>query len=265
MHDITIGQYYPAKSVLHALDPRTKLVGTFIYILSLFMVKDFIGYGVAVAVLAFFIVLSHVPFTYMVRGLKAVLFLLFFTAALNVFWTPGDILYSWKFIAITKQGIYKAVYMMFRLVLLILSSSLMTLTTTPNQLMSGMEKIFAPLQKFKIPVHELAMMMSIALRFIPVLLEEADKIRKAQLARGADFTNGSLIQRVKSMIPLLVPLFVSASRRADELALAMEARCYHGGEGGRSYMNPLHYQRKDIAAYSVLLVYLAGIGLLRTL
>ena len=261
IREITIGQYYPADSVLHRLDPRVKFIGTLVYIVSLFICKSG-GYILAAAFLACMILLSKVPFRFMIRGLRAILFLLVFTMVLNTFLTPGTILWQWKVFHITKEGLRLAGVMAVRLIMLILGASIMTLTTTPNKLTSGMETLFRPLKALHVPVHEIAMMMSIALRFIPILLEETDKIMKAQTARGADFESGGLLKRAKAMIPLLVPLFISAFRRANDLALAMEARCYNGGEG-RTQMKPLVYTRRDYLAYVVLLVYLAAIIVLR--
>ena len=261
IREITIGQYYPADSVLHRLDPRVKFIGTLVYIVSLFICKSG-GYILAAAFLACMILLSKVPFRFMIRGLRAILFLLVFTMVLNTFLTPGTILWQWKVFHITKEGLRLAGVMAVRLIMLILGASIMTLTTTPNKLTSGMETLFRPLKALHVPVHEIAMMMSIALRFIPILLEETDKIMKAQTARGADFESGGLFKRAKAMIPLLVPLFISAFRRANDLALAMEARCYNGGEG-RTQMKPLVYTRRDYLAYVVLLVYLAAIIVLR--
>lgn len=258
IRDITIGQYYPADSVLHRLDPRVKLVGTIVFIFSLFLFDGYIGYAVAALFLAIVIRISKVPFRFMVRGLKAVIILLLFTVVFNLLLTrQGNELFAWRFIHIYDAGIILAVTMGFRLVLLIIGSSLMTLTTTPNQLTDGMERLLSPLKRLHVPVHEIAMMMSIALRFIPILLEETDKIMKAQQARGADFESGGLLQKAKALVPILVPLFVSAFRRANDLAMAMEARCYHGGEG-RTKMKPLRYRGRDFAAYGVLLFYLTA-------
>ncbi|MBR4719474.1 MAG: energy-coupling factor transporter transmembrane protein EcfT [Lachnospiraceae bacterium] len=255
IRDITLGQYYPAESVLHKLDPRLKITGTFLYIISLFLVRDLLGYAVAGVFLAIMIAISHVPFKFMIRGLKGILVILFFTAIFNVFFTPGEVLLSlWK-LDITKEGIRVGVRMVIRLVFLVIGSSIMTLTTTPNRLTDGLERVLKPLQRFKLPVHEVAMMMSIALGFIPILVEELDKIMKAQSARGADFESSKLAVRIKSMIPILVPLFVSAFRRAGDLATAMEARCYHGGEG-RTKLKPLRYMKRDYIAYLLLFVYL---------
>lgn len=258
IREITIGQYYPADSVLHKLDPRVKLVGTIVFIISLFLFNNFIGYIPVVIFLVTMIVMSKVPFSFMVKGLKAIIMILMITVLFNLFLTPGEVLVSvWK-IKITKEGLTLAVRMAIRLILLIIGSSLMTLTTTPNRLTDGLEKLLNPLKKIHVPVHEIAMMMSIALSFIPILLEETDKIMKAQQARGADFESGNLIKKVKALIPLLVPLFVSAFRRANDLALAMEARCYRGGDG-RTKMKPLIYKKNDYIAYVIIWLYLAVI------
>ncbi|MBR2996571.1 MAG: energy-coupling factor transporter transmembrane protein EcfT [Lachnospiraceae bacterium] len=251
MKEITLGQYYQTDSVLHRLDPRVKLIGTFCYIISLFIVNSWPGYVAAGIFLAVMILLSHVPFSYIVRGMKAIAFILTVTVLFNLFMTPGEPLVSFWKLTVTREGLSFAVKMAVRLVFLIIGSSLMTLTTTPTQLTNAMEDLMKPLKKLHVPVHEIAMMMSIALRFIPILMEETDKIQKAQMARGADFESKSIIQRVKSMVPILVPLFISAFRRANDLAMAMEARCYHGGEG-RTRMKPLIYQRRDRIAYGVL-------------
>ncbi len=255
LRDIIIGQYYQTESVIHKLDPRVKLGGTLLYIISLFCFNNFIGYALAVLFLGIVIRLSHVPFKLMVRGMKAIVFLLLITAAFNLFLTPGEPIVSvWK-LSITKEGVALAVTMAVRLSLLIIGSSIMTLTTTPNNLTDGMEKMMSPLKVFRIPVHEVAMMMSIALRFIPILLEETDKIMKAQIARGADFESGNIFARAKALVPLLIPLFVSAFRRANDLAMAMEARCYRGGDG-RTKMKPLVYARRDVLAYVCIVGYL---------
>jgi len=262
IRDITIGQYYPADSVLHRLDPRVKLVGTLAFLISLFLFNNFIGYVVAGAFLATMIKISKVPFKFIVRGLKTIVILMLFTVTFNLVLTDGQILWQWRFIKITVEGIELAVFMALRLTFLIIGSSLMTLTTTPNQLTDGLETGLAPLKKIHMPVHEIAMMMSIALRFIPILLEETDKIMKAQQARGADFEEGKLIERAKALVPVLVPLFVSAFRRANDLAMAMEARCYRGGDG-RTRMKPLKYNRQDAIAYLCLtgyLVFVVGIS-----
>ena len=258
IRDITLGQYYPTDSVLHRLDPRVKLFGTLIYVISLFLFQSFTGYIVATVFLVSMIALSHVPVKFIFRGLRAVLFILVFTAVLNEFLTPGRTLVSFWKITITIEGVRLAAFMILRLVYLIIGSSLMTLTTTPSNLTDGLEKSLGWLKVFRFPVHEIVMMMSIVLTFIPVLLEETDRIIKAQQARGADFESGSIIRRAKSLVPILVPLFVSAFRRANDLAIAMESRCYHGGEG-RTKMRPLKYMLRDYVAYTVLILYLAAV------
>lgn len=255
IRDITLGQYYPIDSVLHRMDPRTKLFGTMIFIISLFIAGNIWAYAAATVFLITVIKLSHVPFQFMVRGLKAILFLLLISVSFNLFLTPGDPVFQIWFLKITREGIQIAVFMGVRLIYLVVGSSIMTLTTTPNELTDGLEKSLGFLKKIKLPVHEVSMMMSIALRFIPILVEETDKIMKAQMARGADFESGNLIQRAKNMIPLLVPLFISAFRRATDLAMAMEARCYRGGDG-RTKMKPLRYKRLDGVAYLIYLFYL---------
>lgn len=258
IRDITLGQYYPTESVLHRLDPRVKLCGTLVYVISLFLFQSFTGYIVATVFLISMIILSHVPVKFIFRGLKAIFFILVFTAVLNAFLTPGRVLVSfWRF-KITIEGLRLASFMVLRLVYLITGSSLMTLTTTPSNLTDGLEKSLGWLKVFRIPVHEIAMMMSIALTFIPVLVEECDRIIKAQQARGADFESGNIVRRVRATIPILVPLFVSAFRRANDLAVAMESRCYHGGEG-RTKMRPLNYHARDYIAYLILIVYLVAI------
>lgn len=258
IRDITLGQYYQTDSVIHRLDPRVKLVGTIIYIISLFLFKEPVPFLLAVLFLATVITASNVPFRYMVRGLKAIVVLLFITAAFNMFLTQGEPLVSFWIFTITKEGLENAVMIAIRLIFLIIGSSLMTLTTTPNQLTDALESLLSPLKKIRVPIHEIAMMMSIALRFIPILLEETDKIMKAQMARGADFESGNLVRKVKAMVPLLVPLFISAFRRANDLAMAMEARCYHGGDN-RTKMKPLQYKKRDVLAYLFLFAYLAAV------
>ncbi len=256
IRDITLGQFYPADSVLHRLDPRVKLCGTLVYVISLFLFQSFTGYIVAAAFLVSMIILSHVPVSFMLKGLKAIFILLVFTAVLNIFLTPGRELVSFWKITITIEGLRFAAFMVLRLVFLIVGSSIMTLTTTPSNLTDGLERGLGWLKILRVPVHEIAMMMSIALTFIPVLLEETDRIMKAQQARGADFESGNLIKRIKSLVPILVPLFVSAFRRANDLAIAMESRCYRGGEG-RTKLHPLRYERRDLIAYLILFIYIA--------
>ena len=243
---ITLGQYYQTDSLLHRLDPRVKLVGTFVYLISLFVVDSFIGYILAGLFLAVMIFLSNVPFRYIIRGMKTIVFLLLITVVFNLFLTPGEVIWQAGIFKITREGLTFAVKMAVRLSLLILGSSIMTLTTTPTQLTDALESLLRPMKKLHVPVHETAMMMSIALRFIPILME----------ARGADFESRNIIKKIKSMVPLLVPLFISAFRRANDLALAMEARCYRGGEG-RTKMKPLAYHTRDRIAYLVLLVFFA--------
>ena len=251
-------------SVLHRLDPRTKLFGTMVFIISLFVADSIWAYLAATFFLAAAIKISHVPFRFMVRGLKAIIFLLLISVSFNLFLTQGEVLFQLWFLKVTKEGLKTAGFMGVRLIYLVVGSSVMTLTTTPNELTDGLEKSLGFLKKIGLPVHEVSMMMSIALRFIPILVEETDKIMKAQMARGADFESGNIIQRAKNMIPLLVPLFISAFRRATDLAMAMEARCYRGGEG-RTKMKPLHYAKRDGVTYLVYIAYLAVIIVLRIL
>lgn len=257
LRDMTLGQYYQTDSVIHRLDPRVKVGGTLLYIISVFIYQNVWGYLLAAVFLGIVIKLSKVPFRFMVRGMRAILFILLITVVFNLFLTPGEVVFSvWK-LEITKEGIKSAVFMALRLSFLIIGSSVMTLTTTPNNLTDGMEKMLSPLKVIKVPVHEVAMMMSIALRFIPILVEETDKIMKAQIARGADFESGNIFKRAKALVPILVPLFISAFRRANDLAMAMEARCYRGGDG-RTKMKPLIYKKRDFIAYLVILVYLTA-------
>jgi energy-coupling factor transport system permease protein len=256
LRDITLGQYYQVDSPIHKMDPRVKLVGTLVYIVTLFLYRNLTIYLIALLFLAAVIKISKVPLSFILRGLKAIVVLLVITAVFNMLLTPGEAIVSfWKF-QLTWEGIVNAFYLCVRLIFLIVGSSLMTLTTTPNQLTDGLESLLGPLKKIKVPVHEIAMMMSIALRFIPILMEETDKIMKAQMARGAEFDSGNLVKKIKALIPLLVPLFISAFRRANDLAMAMEARCYQGGEG-RTKMKPLHYQKVDAQGFLVLGIYFA--------
>ena len=264
LRDITLGQYYPVDSLLHRLDPRTKLFGTLVYIVTLFIADNLWAYLAATIFLITAIKLSNVPVKFMVRGLKSIMFLLLLSVSFNLFLTPGTPIFKIGFLQMTWEGLRFAAFMAIRLVYLVMGSTILTLTTTPNQLTDGLEKSLGFLKKVGVPVHEVSMMMSIALRFIPILIEETDKIMKAQMARGADFESGNLLKKVKSMIPLLVPLFVSAFRRADDLAMAMEARCYRGGSG-RTKMKPLHYEARDRVTYLILLVYLGIVIALRIL
>lgn len=255
IRDITIGQYYPVESKIHQLDPRTKLAGTLIFIISLLISGSVVAYIAATIFLAAVVKLSNIPLRYMLKGLKPIFLLLMLSLVFNLFLTSGEVIFKLGFLEITKEGVRMAILMAIRLVYLIIGSTIMTLTTTPNELTDGMEKGLTPLNKIKVPVHDISMMMSIALRFIPILIEETDKIMKAQMARGADFENGNFIKRAKSLIPLLVPLFISAFRRASDLAMAMEARCYQGG-GNRTKMKPLVYKNIDRTAYILLLLYI---------
>ena len=245
LKDITLGQYFPGNSPIHTLDPRAKLVALICYIVALFLGQWFVTYALLLAVLAVVVAVSTVSVKSLLRGMKPVLFILIFTAVLNIFYTPGEPLVSFWIFTITKEGIVHAFFMVVRIMMLISCTFLLTYTTSPLALTDGLESLMGPLKKLHVPVHELSMMMSIALRFIPTLIEETDKIMSAQRARGADFDSGNLIQKAKALIPLLVPLFISAFRRADELATAMECRCYHGGEG-RTRMKQLHYRPGDI-------------------
>lgn len=255
LRDITLGQYYQKDSVIHRLDPRVKLIGTIAYVVALFLCKNLWGYLTVTIFLCSVIALSKVPVKFMLKGMKAIMFLIIITVIFNLFMTPGETLVSfWKF-TITREGAVTAFKMAVRLTYLIVGSSIMTLTTTPNQLTDGLEKLLNPLKKMHVPVHEIAMMMSIALRFIPILMEETDKIMKAQMARGASFDTGNLLQKAKSLVPLLVPLFISAFRRANDLAMAMEARCYRGGDS-RTKMKPLKYHGRDAGAYVILILFI---------
>lgn len=258
LRDITLGQYYQTDSVIHRLDPRLKIMSTLIFIISIFIFTNPYVYLLSTCFLACIIVASRVPFKFMVRGMKPIFSLLIITVVFNMFLTPGETVFTlWK-LHITREGLRTAVYMGYRLIVLILGSSVMTLTTTPNQLTDGLESVMKPLKLIKVPVHEMAMMMSIALRFIPILMDETDKIMKAQTARGAHFDDKNLMKRAKSVIPVLIPLFVSAFRRANDLAMAMEARCYRGGEG-RTKMKPLKYAKRDYIGYIIIIAYLAGL------
>ena len=256
--DITIGQYYPTDSVIHRLDARTKLLSTLMYIIFLFLVKNVWGYLAAFVMLTIAVILSKIPVGYVLRGLKAVVFILCLTVLINLFFTPGDVIWSYGIMKITEQGARMAFNVAFRLLLLISSTSLMTLCTDTITLTDGMEELMRKVPFVRRFAHELSMMMSIALRFIPTLSDETERIMKAQKSRGADFESGNIIRRAKALIPILVPLFVSAFQRANELAMAMEARCYRGAEG-RTRLKELHYSKADIAAYILVMLALAGI------
>ncbi|BFK86769.1 energy-coupling factor transporter transmembrane protein EcfT [Pseudoflavonifractor sp. DSM 107456] len=262
LKDITLGQYFPGHTILHRMDPRTKILLTTLYIVALFLCKQVVSYALVIAVLAGAVAISHVGLKSIVRGMRPVLIIVILTAVLNLFYTPGQELWRWGFLRITVEGIWAAVFMVLRITLLITCTFLLTYTTSPILLTDGLEKLLSPLKHLRFPVHELAMMMSIALRFIPTLIEETDKIMSAQRARGADFDSGNLIQKAQALVPLLVPLFISAFRRADELAVAMECRCYHGGEG-RTRMRQLHFQRADCAALVLGVALVAAVSVLR--
>ena len=262
LKDITLGQYFPGNSFVHRLDPRCKLILVVVYIVALFLAKSFVSYGICFAFLAFSINISHIPVKTITRGMKPVLMIVVFTGILNLFFTTGEhILVSILGITIYWEGLERAFFMVARIMMLVSGTFLMTYTTSPIALTDGLESLLSPLKKIKFPVHELSMMMCIALRFIPTLIEETDKIMSAQKARGADFETGSLMDRAKALIPILVPLFISAFRRADELAIAMECRCYQGGEG-RTKLKQLHYTRLDFTAYGFGAVLLLGVWLL---
>jgi len=245
LKDITLGQFFPGDTFIHRLDPRTKLIAVILYIVALFNAKGVITYAMVMALLVLCILVSRVPFRSLTRGLKPIYIIVAFTAIMNLFFTSGTPLGTdWLLSHITQEGLRSAIYMILRIVMLIMGTFLLTYTTSPISLTDGLESLLSPLKKLRLPIHELAMMMSIALRFIPTLIEETDKIMSAQKARGADFESGNIFQRARALVPILVPLFISAFRRADELATAMECRCYHGGEG-RTKLNVLRYQTRD--------------------
>ena len=263
LKDITLGQYFPGTTLAHKLDPRTKILLVTLYIVALFCAKGLVTHGILALCLAVCVRISKVKLKALVRGLKPVLFIIIFTGILNLFFTPGDYyVVEVGFLHISNVGLHNAVFMVLRIMLLIMGTFLMTYTTSPISLTDGLERLLGGLKKVRVPVHELAMMMSIALRFIPTLIEETDKIMSAQKARGGDFESGNLIQKAKALIPILVPLFVSAFRRADELATAMECRCYHGGEG-RTKLHVLKYESRDYIALALGALVLALILVLR--
>lgn len=258
IRDITLGQYYPGDSWVHRLDARTKIIATLLYLIELFVVNNFYGFIITAVALFTVIFISKVPLKFIFRGLTAVFLIIAFTFLLNLFMVDGRVLWHWKFLTITYEGLTRAFFMAIRLVLIIIGSSIMTLTTKPVELTDGLEKLLKPFSKIGLPSHEIALMMTIALRFIPTLMEETDKIIKAQQARGADFESGNIFQRAKNLIPILVPLFVSSFRIAQDLALAMEARCYHGGPG-RTRMNEIHFDGGDAVAAVLMVLFLAVI------
>ena len=258
IRDITIGQYFPGNSFIHKLDPRIKIILTIVYIIMLFVNKGVFGFVLSIGLLIAVYLIARIPFRMILKSLKPVIPLILFTSVLNIFFIGGTVLWQWWIFTISWEGVRLAVFMSIRILALIAGSSLLTYTTSPIALTDAIERLLKPLKVIRFPVHELAMMMTIALRFIPTLLEETEKIMSAQKARGADMESGGLIQRAKALIPILVPLFISAIRRAEELALAMECRCYHGGEG-RTRMKQLHLSGRDAVALSVMAVMLAGV------
>ena len=265
LKDITLGQFFPGNTLVHKLDPRTKLLCVVLYIVALFVAKGVVAYALVAAALLLSIRVSRVGWKALTRGLKPILIILVFTAAMNLFFSGGTpIADVWLLRSITWEGLERAVYMVLRIVMLIMGTFLVTYTTSPISFTDGLETLLSPLKKLHFPVHELAMMMSIALRFIPTLIEETDKIMSAQKARGADFESGSLFQRAKALVPILVPLFISAFRRADELATAMECRCYHGGEG-RTALHVLCYEKRDFAAMALFAALVAVVIVLKVL
>ncbi len=256
LKDITIGQFYPVKSFVHSLDARIKLISIFIFMVSIFLIKDFYVYGLVLTFLYSVVKLSNIPIKMILKGLKPLRLIIIFTFIINIFFIPGEIILSIGFLSITKEGLNQAIFMAMRLLLLISGTSILTLTTSPMDLTDGIERLLNPLKKLGFPAHELAMMMTISLRFIPTLIDETDKIMKAQMSRGADFESKSIINRAKSLIPLLVPLFISAFRRADELSIAMEARCYRGGIN-RTKMKVCVINKNDYISLIVVIIYLS--------
>lgn len=254
IRDITLGQYFPAESKVHELDARTKIIIAFLYIIETFIVNNFLGFLVLSIGLAIVIGISHVPPKFIFRGLKVIIVIIIFTFVLNMFMMDGRVLWHWKFLTITYEGLYRAFFVALRLILLIIGTSMLTLSTKPIELTDGFEKLLSPLSKIGVPSGEIALMMSIALRFIPTLMEETDKIIKAQQARGADFESGNIIKRAKSLIPILIPLFISSFRIAQDLALAMESRCYHGGKS-RTRMNQIAFKKVDLIAAIIVLIF----------
>lgn len=262
LSDITIGQYFPGNSILHRLDPRTKVVLLFFYLVLIFLCKSGISYGVMTALTAALMLLSKVPMRMMLRSLKPLWWIILFTFVVHIFSTPGEELCKVAFLSVTAEGIVEGFYICLRLVLLICLSSLLTFTTSPLKLTDAMEALLSPGKRVGVPAHELAMMMTIALRFVPTLIQETDRIMKAQQSRGADFMTGSIMKRMQAFVPVLVPLFLSAFRRADDLAMAMEARCYRGGEG-RTQMKALKITSIDYVAWSFSILLIAAVLALR--
>ena len=262
LKDITLGQYFPGNSLLHRFDPRSKILFTVLFIAAIFLCKGLVSYGITLLILLMMIGISKVQPRVFLKGMKPVVFIVVCTAILNLFYTSGTVLWSWGILKITEEGIWKAGFMVLRILMLIACTLLLTYTTSPILLTDGLEKLLRPLKKLHFPVHELSMMMSIALRFIPTLIQETDKIISAQKARGADFDSGNLIQKAKALIPILIPLFISSFRRAEELAIAMECRCYHGDEG-RTSLRQLRYAGRDYGLIVFSIALCAGIVILR--
>lgn len=258
LRDITLGQYYPGQSLIHRLDPRVKIIATLLFIIELFIVNNFIGFAICAGVMAVCVLVSRVPLSFIMRGLKPIIIILLFTFLLNIFMVDGKVIWTMGPLKVTMEGVITAVFMAIRLILLIIGSSLLTLTTTPIRLTDGIERLLSPFERFGLPAHDIAMMMSIALRFIPTLLDEADKIMKAQQARGADFESGNIMRRARSLVPILIPLFVSAFRIAQDLAMAMESRCYRGGKG-RTRLHEMRFRKEDVIGMTMLFVFLAVI------
>lgn len=254
LKDITLGQYFPGNSLIHRLDPRSKLLMVAVYITVIFLIRNFVGYGILAVFTLLFVLCSKVPLSFIVKGVKPIIFFIFITALFNLFLTSGRELVRFSFLTVTYEGLNLAIFMVLRLLFLVFGTSVLTLTTSPIALTDGLEHLLSPLSRFRFPAHELAMMMTIALRFIPTLLEETDKIIKAQSARGADFESGNIIRRAKAMVPILIPLFISAFRRADDLAIAMECRCYRGGEH-RTHLKQLKFGKADIWGWGWIVVF----------
>ncbi len=264
LRDITLGQYYPGQSPIHRLDPRVKIIATLLFIVELFIVNNFIGFAICAGVMAVCVLVSRVPLSFIMRGLKPIIIILLFTFLLNIFMVDGKVIWTMGPLKVTWEGVITAVFMAIRLLLLIIGSSLLTLTTTPIRLTDGIERLLSPFERFGLPAHDIAMMMSIALRFIPTLLDETDKIMKAQQARGADFESGNIMRRARSLVPILIPLFVSAFRIAQDLAMAMESRCYRGGKG-RTRLHEMRFHKQDVMGMIGLFAFLAVIIIERIL
>lgn len=257
MSDFTIGQYYPENSIIHKLDPRVKLFGTLVFIVMLFVVNNFVGFALMALYLFAIVKCSRIPFRKVVKGVRGIIIILIVSALLNMFFTPGKVVFHWWIFTVSAEGLIRSAYLVIRLILLVLSTSVMTLTTKPNDLADGMEKALGFLKVIRVPVHEIAMIMSLALRFIPTLMDETERIKKAQMARGADFETGNIFKRAKSLVPILVPLFVSSIKKAVNLAQAMEARCYNGGN--RTKLHPLKYAKRDAISYGLCAVIIASV------